>query len=142
MMNRPLQFGVALGAWCGVFAMNAAAAAPVLHEVRKFRADDSQNQDRFGFSVDIDDGVAIVGAPGAETAAGLFAGAAYLFDVETGVQLRKLEPLDADEYDNFGNAVAIDGGLAAVAADRAGPGIFTGAGAVYVFDVATGQQLV
>ncbi|MEO1497987.1 MAG: FG-GAP repeat protein [Planctomycetota bacterium] len=89
--------------------------------------------DRFGQSVDVDGGVALVGSPGVND----FTGAAYLFDANTGVQLARLAAIDAQAGDFFGRSVAIEGGFALVGSFRENDN----AGAAYVFDVATGTQL-
>ena len=62
-------------------------------------------------------------------------GSAYVFDVTTGQQLRKLTPTDSTEDNYFGWSVALNGNLALVGAPGA-PG-----GAAYLFDATTGQQL-
>ncbi len=90
--------------------------------------------DEFGISVDLDDGVVIVGAhmdgPGS----------AYLFDAATGQQLAKLRAEDAGPGELFGVAVAIDDGKALVGA-RYDDQWAIAAGAAYLFDVDTGRQL-
>ena len=68
------------------------------------------------------------------------AGAAYIYDVTTGAQLRKLIATDGADRDFFGGAVAIDGNIAVVGAE-ANAGVVPGGGAAYVFNVTTGQQL-
>ncbi len=67
------------------------------------------------------------------------ASAAYVFDVSTGKQLRKLVLSDATNDDGY-VSVAVSGNLALVGVyhDAANP---TNNGAVYVFDITTGQQL-
>lgn len=94
---------------------------------------------RFGSSVDVDGGVVIVGA---EYATGTVpgSGAAYLFDAATGVQLAKLVASDSAVNDAFGEDVAISGGTAVVGA-RYHAANGDGAGAAYLFDVATGAQI-
>ncbi|MFT4540330.1 MAG: WD40 repeat protein [Planctomycetota bacterium] len=89
-----------------------------------------------GDSIAISDGIAIISAP--STLATL--GAAYLFDVHSGERLRRLQGADSVGDDMFGLSVAIDGNLAVVGApweDEVG----NKAGAAYVFDVSTGDQL-
>ncbi|TWU00343.1 hypothetical protein Pla108_12920 [Botrimarina colliarenosi] len=89
--------------------------------------DDTPADNSFGTQVAIDDGVAIVAAPGARS------GAAYLFDVSTGEQLTKLTGVGNRIAEHFGASVAIDNGIAVVGA----PGV----GAIYVFDVKTGTEI-
>ncbi|MCA9259620.1 MAG: FG-GAP repeat protein, partial [Planctomycetales bacterium] len=105
----------------------------------KLTASDAGRSAFFGHSVDVSGHVAIVGAHG-NGAAGFNAGAAYLFDVTNGQQLFQLTASDAHVDDWFGWSVGISGNVAIVGAryaDEAG----VNAGAAYLFDVATGQQL-
>ncbi len=94
----------------------------------------------FGADVAVSDRYAIVGAPGSayyDLHDDLIPGAAYVFDVQTGQQLRKLQPTDGYDGDEFGFDVAIAGDLAVIGAPDGG----AGEGAAYLFDVATGEQL-
>ena len=94
--------------------------------------------DSFGYSIDLDDGRLLVGAPcryGAQ-------GAAYLFDATNGELQQEFTPEERFVDDNFGFSVALSGNLAIITA----PGDYeaapeTIAGSVYVFDVETGEQL-
>ncbi|RNC82747.1 MAG: hypothetical protein ED559_13535 [Phycisphaera sp.] len=105
----------------------------------KLTPNDGAMDDRFGYSVDIDGGVVVVGAIGDDDG-GSDSGSAYLFNAATGVQLHKLVPQDASANIEFGYSVAISGGLVAVGTrSDDNPGDVSGA--VYVFDVSTGQQL-
>ena len=93
----------------------------------------------FGRSVGIDGNLAIVGAPARET--GTLPGSAYIFDVSTGEQLHRLQPNDPVAANRFGIEVDIFGRMAIVGATFAHhDGLATGA--AYVFDVATGEQLL
>ncbi len=103
----------------------------------KLTADDAEIGDAFGGTVAIADSVALIGAPyrRADVAE---SGAAYLFDPVSGNQLHRLFPLDDSPPRGFGGAVAVSDTLAVVGAtSRANDQ----SGAVYVFDVATGDQL-
>jgi outer membrane protein assembly factor BamB len=105
----------------------------------KLTASDASALDFFGDAVALSGNFALVGAP-LDDDAGSGSGSAYLFDVTTGQQLRKLTPLDGAASDRFGISVAIDGNIAVVGADRDSH-VATQAGSAYVFDVTTGQQL-
>ncbi|MBZ0171478.1 MAG: FG-GAP repeat protein, partial [Phycisphaerales bacterium] len=70
---------------------------------------------------------------------GQFAGAAYVFNAETGAQLYKLLAADGEEFDYFGYRVAVFGSTAVIAATGEDTGGYN-AGAVYLFDVAAGIQ--
>ena len=89
---------------------------------------DSPNAEQggnFGWSVAIDGNRIVVGARSETTPVGQKSGAAYLFDASTGALVATLLPTvdpdenifgdPADEFDeDFGDAVAIDGGVVAV----------------------------
>ena len=110
-----------------------------VEQLFKLTASQSAMGDRFGADVDIDGDVAIISASG-DAEFGKNTGAAYLFDVASGEELFRLTASDATAGQWFGSDVAISGGLAMVAAefdDEAG----RDAGSVYVFDVATGEEL-
>lgn len=102
--------------------------------------------DNFGWSIAVGGGegdtlrVAVYGAPLAANGPIMYAGSAYLFDLDTGAQLHKLVPDDPFFLDAFGFAVATDGEIVAVSSpvnDEQGDD----SGAVYVFDVASGAML-
>ena len=107
----------------------------------KLTALDGESLDKFGYSVAISDGTAVVGAHGDDGVGTSFdSGAAYLFDVNSGEQLFKLTASDAAVNGFFGRSVAISGNTAIVGSygdDGAGDR----SGAAYVFNVATGEQL-
>ena len=103
-------------------------------------ADDGRRNDYFGYSVDIQNGVAAVGSfnnPGN----GYASGAVYLFDTETGQQTAKLFPDDGQSQSHFGVSLAIDNNLIAIGSvfwsDFAGG--HDGAG--YIYDLTTHEQL-
>ncbi len=82
---------------------------------------------------------ALVGAPKALTA-GIRAGAAYLFAVATGRQVIRLVADDRAGGDEFGFSVALYAGRAIVGARLHTHSGQAMAGAVYIFDCATGVQ--
>ena len=84
-------------------------------QLHKLIASDGAASDYFGYSVAISGNYAIVGAYGDDDN-GSSSGSAYIFDVTTGTELRKLTASDAVAGDQFGNSVAIDGHYAIVAA--------------------------
>lgn len=96
---------------------------------------DGMAGDAFGTAVDLDGGVAVVGAGHADVQ-GFLSGAAYLFELASGQQTAKLLAVESPGVDQagdqFGVSVAISGGLVlvgAIGADGAG----YASGAVYVF---------
>jgi FG-GAP repeat len=101
---------------------------------------DAANGSQFGFSVALNSRFALAGAPFQDNSRGHNAGAAYLFDAKTGVQLRKFFGADTSSDDEFGFSVAMDESKAVVSAPNDAPnGGFSGS--AYVFDTATGNQL-
>lgn len=95
----------------------------------KLTATDGDSQDRFGYSVALANGTALVGAPGDEISdgsdstgvdkfSGEDAGSAYVFDRSNGSwrQTVKLTTTDRDEDEQFGASVALADGTALVCA--------------------------
>ena len=103
-------------------------------QLHKLVGDSTVAGDEFGISVDIDNGVAIVGAHFHDE------GLAYLFDVDSGNQIGTLLSNDASPGDLFGVAVALDNNTALVGA-RYDDELGTAAGSAYLFDITTGDQL-
>jgi len=98
---------------------------------------DGDVYDRFGYSLAIEGGTALIGAYNDEDPNGDSAGAAYVFE-RTGEgwsQQAKLTPEDGDEQDYFGRSVALSGETALIGARRATT-LLGGekAGAAYVFE--------
>ncbi len=123
-----------------------AAHADFGDQLAKLLASDGDSGDWFGISVaiggPIGNEVAIVGARSWEPFVGHDEGSAYLFDVKSGLQIAQLLADDADAGDCLGFSVAIGGGTAVVGAIGVSPfPAANAAGAVYLFDTATGQQL-
>lgn len=115
------------------------AAGQVVFEDIKIIADDGESGDWFGSSIAVFGSTAIVGAPQSMQFFGT--GLSYLFDITTGEQLFKLTASDGFMEDRFGVSVAISDTTAIVGAHTSfsGPGLRPGS--VYVFDIATGQEL-
>ncbi|MCK4785257.1 MAG: cadherin-like domain-containing protein [Desulfobacteraceae bacterium] len=105
-------------------------------ERTRINASDGQLGDRFGYSASIDGDYAIVGAP-APFSTGVGPGDAYIFSrnqggVENWGEVKKLTASDAEEDDNFGISVAINGDYAVVGAYTEDTAAIS-AGAVYIF---------
>ena len=109
----------------------------------KLTAQDGQEDDEFGHSAAISGDTIVIGAFGADHAAGANAGAAYVFERREGVWVQqvKLTASDAAEGDNFGgdrgtfdghSGVAISGNTIVVGAENA-DAPDRNSGAVYVF---------
>lgn len=105
----------------------------------KLLPQDGAERDRFGNSIDIQGNLVLVGAY-MDDDNGTDSGSAYLFDATTGQQLAKLLPDDGQSSDQFGFSVALNGNFAFIGS-LFGDGAVSNSGAVYVFDVSTGQQV-
>ncbi len=105
----------------------------------KLTADDATAGAHFGWSVATAGGLAVIGSPTSESLPG--PGAAYVFDQVTGEQLFKFNASDATVGDRFGTSVAIGQNVAIIGATLGAADSTSLAGAAYVFDLATGQQL-
>jgi WD40 repeat protein len=117
----------------------APAQADIGDQLFNLTASDAAAGDNLGFSVAVNDTWAVVGAQN-DDVVGSNSGSAYVFDVNTGEQRRKLIASDASADDKFGWSVAINGNIALIGAvfdDGAG----SNSGSAYLFNVTTGQQL-
>jgi len=89
-------------------------------ETHKIISSDGANDDRFGCSVEIDGGSAIIGAYFDDVSGQGNAGSAYVF-VSSGGSWSQQQKLTASDYaanDEFGWSVAIDGDYAIVGAHK------------------------
>lgn len=94
--------------------------------------------DAFGSSVAISGTRVVVGAESDDPGGVNGAGAAYVFDAITGALVASLNSPPPAVNDDFGFSVAISDTRVVVGAERDDPGGVDGAGAAYVFEVATG----
>lgn len=100
--------------------------------------------DYFGWSVDICEKYAIVGAYGEDESGRSTSGKAYVFDVNTGLLLVTLNNPNAygtAASDYFGWVVSISGEYAAVGAYQEDDASGTSSGKVYIFNASTGALL-
>ncbi len=91
------------------------------NELFKLTASDTAREDQFGWSIDIDDGIVVVGSH-QDDDLGSLSGSAYLFDAATGTQIAKMLPSNGGPSEYFGSSVAVSGGLAAAGSILFGPG--------------------
>jgi hypothetical protein len=106
-------------------------------QLRKFNAQVHTYYAEFGHAVALDGNRAIVGAPYfSPTVTGT--GAVFIYDTDTGDQIKALSPPDLDRSNSFGNAVGIYNGLAVVG-DPGWDSPQTYGGAVHFFDMTTGS---
>ena len=97
-------------------------------ELHKLIASDAQTESDFGYTVEIEGNLAVVGAAWQNGT-----GAAYLFDVSTGQQLAKIRHADAVTGDHI-HALSLEGNVLAIGSSQWYSG---GNGAVYLYDVTT-----
>ena len=114
------------------------------HVLNNPNAYNTSSNDNFGFSVDISDNYAIVGAIGEDDAGGTSSGKAYVFNVASGALVQTLNNPNAFGTvlsDQFGLSVGISGNYAIVGAyleDDAGG---TTSGKAYIFNATTGALI-
>ncbi|TWT95980.1 hypothetical protein Pla108_30580 [Botrimarina colliarenosi] len=115
------------------------AWADLGNQLFKLTPDDGAELDYFGAAVAVDSGIAVVGAF-RDQDNDFFSGSAYLFDVSSGTQLKKITANDGGFFDQFGSSVAANNGLALLGAPGDGD-VFFSSGSAYLFDTATFEQL-
>ncbi len=98
------------------------------------------NNNWFGESVAVGDGVIAVGAPYDSTIDDR-AGVVYLYDQHTGAFLMELRPDDLESLDEFGASVDIDAGVLAVGCKYVNAGDVGGTGGVYVYALPSGELI-
>jgi outer membrane protein assembly factor BamB len=108
-------------------------------QIAKLLPHDGVVSDLFGKAVAIDGATVLVGANG-HRHDGTRSGAAYVFDAATGHEIAELLPTDPARDAQFGISVAIGGSQVFIGAVRDDDQALD-AGAVYIFDTDTGEQL-
>jgi len=105
-------------------------------ELFKLTAHDPFSRHYFGSAGDIEGDYAVVGA-WADNDQGSMAGAVYVYDTSTGVELHKLTPPSTGNSQRFGSGdtIAIEGDLVLVGAPGKGKGV------VYAYNLPTGQYI-
>jgi hypothetical protein len=112
-------------------------------DVTKHLASDGMTVDSLGVSMATDGGTVVVGAPYSDDH-GQYSGSAYVFaydtDLQDWVEQDKLLAADGAPGALFGNAVAVEDGVAVIGAPRAGDnGPESGAAYVFRYDPGLGQ---
>ncbi len=108
----------------------------MLHRLTSDGIGEATNNGRFGYSVALNGGLALIGAVFNNGGTG----AAYLFDARSGAFLRKLTATDAAADDQFGYSVALDGSLALISTTL-DDDLGSSSGSAYLFDAQSGTQL-
>ena len=142
-MSRMSLIGCAVCAWVCV-SLASQASAGLGDPLAKLFASDPTPHVNFGDVAAICGDNIIVGTYDTDEA-GKYTGAAYLFDAASGQEIAKLSASDAAAYDYFAMSVAVNDSIAIVGAPHKDLYLYGGwqnnAGAVYVFDQATGQEI-
>ncbi len=110
-----------------------------INELTKLLAGDGVTDDWFGWAVDIDNGIAAIGAY-REDELGPESGSAYLFSIPNGNEIRKIWPADGKEGIEFGRSIGISDNVVAIGAphdDENGER----SGSAYLFDASNGNEL-
>ncbi|MFI4871462.1 MAG: PQQ-binding-like beta-propeller repeat protein [Phycisphaerales bacterium JB061] len=131
------SFTACLSAACG--AMPGQAIAQPVEYGHKLVASDADDRDSFGRDVAVRDGIVAVGSV-EDDDMGLNSGAVYLYDAQTGMELRKIVPLSSSASDEIGWSITIENGavfFGTIYDDDNG----TDSGAVYQYDIATGSEI-
>lgn len=102
-------------------------------QLHKLLPSDGGAIDQFGNDVALRGTIAVIGAPVDTNQNGSNAGAAYIFDVETGQQLAKIVPDDGSTEEYFGGGIAVGGDIAVIQSVANDNGVHSGA--AYVFDI-------
>lgn len=133
----PTRRGLASGLLLLAVALSGiASTAHAETETARLTPSDGVALDNFGAAVGLDGTTLVVGAPFADLPGISTSGAAYVFERSAGgtwTETRKLLAPDAAAFDNFGDAVAVSGGVIVVGASGAAVGANSSQGAAYVF---------
>ncbi len=110
-------------------------------QVSELTASDAARRDWFGSAVAVDGTNALIGARFNNHSGLIAAGAVYVFDLTTGMEVDKLVASDAESGDAFGSAIAVSGRTALVRASFDDHSGSTDAGSAYVFDLRTRSEV-
>ncbi|GAB5497082.1 MAG: hypothetical protein Phyf2KO_21620 [Phycisphaerales bacterium] len=102
--------------------------------------DDAQGSEQIGSDVDLCGQYVVTGSQTSDVV-GVDSGAAFVFDALTGQQIHKLIPSDTAPLDAFGRAVALNNSVV-VAGSILDDDLGFQSGSAYLFDLATGQQIM
>ncbi|MCB1063429.1 MAG: hypothetical protein KDN20_10985 [Verrucomicrobiae bacterium] len=112
-----------------------------MNQIDEWHASDVAAGAGFGGAVSLGSGYAVVGAP-RDSAEGVEAGAAYVFEVHRGTELHKLVSTEADDAFQFGNSVSVSGHQVLVGEYHSdfpqSPNAFLAIGSAYLFDLESG----
>ena len=106
------------------------------NEIVKLTASDGLASDNFGYSVDLQDSIAVVGARKADCPVDTNTGAVYIFELQADgnwLQTAKLIASNAERNDSFGQAVSISGNYLAVGANLVDTELGSNTGLAYIY---------
>ena len=106
-------------------------------ELHKLQGSGTHPASYFGWPIVIDDGKALIGAYSEDDRGVDRSGAAYLFDLETGMELRRFSSSSPTQRAQFGSGLELDGRYAYIGVPGDG-NFFTDLGRVEVYDLETG----
>ncbi len=109
-------------------------------ELYKITPVDGGSGDKFGFSLAVENGIAIIGSPHHDVMGMNMVGSAYVYDLSTGMEIGRLVPSTMVMMGHFGISVDIDGNQAAVGAFTRDP-LGTDSGEAFVYDWTTNTEL-
>ena len=109
-------------------------------ELYKIVPVDGALNDKFGFSVAIENGFVLIGAPHHSVGGVSMVGTVYIYELSTGLEFGRLVPGTLDVKGHFGIGVAAQGNLAAVGGHTRDPAA-ADSGEAFVFDWTTGALL-
>lgn len=139
-LKASVQMKKSVSSAAGMFVVGCVQSvhAQVVHEDMEIVSSIVENENRFGISIAIENGILAVGSE-LDDDQGYATGSVYLFDESTGEQIARVVLEDGESRDYFGGFIAMENGLLAIGAtgDASEPTL----GSVYVFDASTGDQL-
>ncbi len=109
-------------------------------ELYKLVPSDGVSYDKFGYSVAVENGIALIGSPHHSVGSSPKVGVVYIYDLSSGLEIGRLLPATMDYNGHFGIGVALEGSLAAVGGHTRDTAAVD-SGEVGVFDWVTGTQL-
>ncbi len=136
---------IAIGAWSDDENDQDSGAAYLFDTtsgglITKVLPHDGRATDYFGWDVDLERDVLVVGSPVHWVNGNDRSGSAYLFDANTGASISEIFQSDGSQSDRFGTSVALGEGIAAVGA-WGDENAITDSGSVYTFQLECAPDL-
>ncbi len=128
-----------IGSACSLAQTQEYEVTPVF-SVGSLTPGDDAVGDRVGEVLVMNEQYLVIGAPGTDIEGLNDAGVVYVYDTETESLLHTLQAPSPDASDEFGSALALDGGTIAIGAKNDDDLVLDG-GAVYLFDALSGTMI-